>query len=400
MKGSLTIRILIVNNYARMTGGADLQCLEITEGLRRRGHEVRWLATQSEANLENSGSFVPLAVAGDNREHLTWRRSLKAARWALWNPAAASAMESLILSFRPDVVHVHKAYVQLSVAPIVVAARHRLPIVQTAHDYEFISASPLDSTGGIWDRNEAKFSFRALNSATMVARRFVHRPRVWRWIAVSDDLASTYRSVGGIECSVIPNFTDKSPVAPVPFDKRKGVLFMGRLSPEKGVEHVLEAARLIPEIPFSVAGGGPLAERVEASAGELDNLEYLGFVENSEGRSLLRQSRLCVLPSLWQEPASLVGLEAMSEGTPIVSYRRGGLAEYVSDAGAGSFSPNQDPRGLADSIASIYSDRGAWTQLSDGGRDGVAARHSRSRYLDSLEALYSSVLDAGAPEAG
>ena len=46
------LRVLIVNNYARITGGADLQCLKITEGLRHRGHEVRWLATESTANVE------------------------------------------------------------------------------------------------------------------------------------------------------------------------------------------------------------------------------------------------------------------------------------------------------------------------------------------------------------
>ena len=153
--------------------------------------------------------------------------------------------DRLIRQFRPDVVHVHKAYVQLSVAPVVVAARHGVPIVQTAHDYEFISASPVDSTGGRWDRNESRFSYRALNSTTMLARRFVHRPRVSRWIAVSRDLARSYREKAGIEMAVIPNFTEPSGCAGSLL-ARSGVVFVGRLSREKGVEHVLEAARTTP----------------------------------------------------------------------------------------------------------------------------------------------------------
>ena len=66
------------------------------------------------------------------------------------------------------------------------------------------------------------------------------------------------------------------------------------------------------------------------------------------------------MPSLWQEPGSLVGLEAMSEGTPVVTYRRGGLAEYVADAGAAWFCPAKMPVGLADAVASVYSDERAW----------------------------------------
>ena len=150
------MRVLIVNNFAKVTGGADLHCLELSEGLRERGHEVRWLATLAEDNLENAGAFVPSGVSAENREHLDPVAKFRAARWALWNPNAAAAMERLIQDYRPDVVHVHKAYVQLSVAPVVLAARHGVPVIQTAHDYEFVSASPLDSDGGKWDRKRVQ----------------------------------------------------------------------------------------------------------------------------------------------------------------------------------------------------------------------------------------------------
>ena len=82
------IRVLIVNNFARITGGADLHCLELTDGLRERGHEVRWLATRSDENLENAGAFVPPCGCGQPGSPRT-RDRLRAARWALWNPHAA-----------------------------------------------------------------------------------------------------------------------------------------------------------------------------------------------------------------------------------------------------------------------------------------------------------------------
>jgi len=382
----------MVNNFARITGGADLQCLELSEGLRERGHEVRWLATRSEKNLETSGEFVPYAVDAQSRDRLTAKERLRAARWAIWNPHAAAAMNHLMRAYRPDVVHVHKAYVQLSVAPVVIAARHGVPVIQTAHDFEFVSASTVDSGGGLWDRTESRLSYRALNSATMLVRRFVHKPRVSRWIAVSRDLAQSYRELGRIEMTVIPNFTEPARFPPVPFEQRSGVVFVGRLSPEKGVEHVLEAAKLSPDIPFTVAGDGPLADRVNAAAAELGNLDYPGFVENTGSRSLLSNARVCVLPSLWNEPGSLVGLEAMAEGTPVISYRRGGLAEYVTDADAGRFSRDESPRGLAEAVASLYSDEPAWNRFSEGGREATASLHSRPVYLEALEAVYASAM--------
>ena len=67
-------------------------------------------------------------------------------------------MERLVREFRPDVVHAHKLYPQLSVAPVVVAARHRVPVVQTLHDFELVSASLLDVRGGRLDRDETDFA--------------------------------------------------------------------------------------------------------------------------------------------------------------------------------------------------------------------------------------------------
>ena len=396
MKGSAPIRVLLVNNFARITGGADLHCLELTEGLRERGHEVRWLATASDQNLEVAGAFVPAGVDADSREHLGTRDRLRAARWALWNPHAAAEADRLIRQFRPDVVHVHKAYVQLSVAPVIVASRHGVPVLQTVHDYEFMSASPVDSAGHAWDRDESRFSYRALNSTTMLARRFLHRPRVSRWIAVSRDLAGRYREKAGIEMEVIPNFTEPSTAAPVPFSSRSGVVFVGRLSREKGVEHVLEAARNNPGIPFTIVGTGSLADRVAAAAADLANLEFRGFVDNAVGRDLLRRSRVCLMPSLWHEPGSLVGLEAMSEGTPVVTYARGGLAEYIADAGAGVVLSGEDgPSSLADAVSSVHADERAWNRFSHAGRAAVANVHSRPAYLDALEHVYRSTVSGG-----
>src|ERR1700761_8683387 len=141
-----SMRILLVNKYARVTGGSDLHCLELARGLRERGHEVAFLSTADAGNMDRVGAFVPRTVSNATREALAPAAAAKVAARSLWNRTAAAATRRSIDDFRPDVVHLHKLYPQLSVAPVVAASSRRVPLVQTLHDYEFISASPLDDS--------------------------------------------------------------------------------------------------------------------------------------------------------------------------------------------------------------------------------------------------------------
>jgi glycosyltransferase involved in cell wall biosynthesis len=291
-------------------------------------------------------------------------------------------------------MHVHKAYVQLSVSPVVEASRHGVPVVQTVHDYEFVSASPFDSSGSWWDTNESRFSFQALNSATFLARYAVHRPRVDRWIAVSDSVARRYRDERGIECTVIPNFTSPSGKPVVPHSKRDGILFLGRLSQEKGIEDLLKVAKLDPDTKFIFAGDGPLRDRVVEAAKTFPNIDYRGFVNKSEGSELIRSAVACAMPSLWEEPGPLVSLEAMAEGTPVICYPKGGLAEYVSDSEAGIVCRRADCGEISSAVRTLGTDSVSWAKYSQNGLRAIVGRHSREKYLDSLERVYDSAIDS------
>ena len=107
-------------------------------------------------NLESDGLFVDCSVTHVSRDHLGLLAQGRVFRSALWNGEAARATDRLVDEFRPDVVHTHKLYPQLSVAPVVVAARRGVPVVQTLHDFEMLGASPIDVRGGWWDRDEPR----------------------------------------------------------------------------------------------------------------------------------------------------------------------------------------------------------------------------------------------------
>jgi glycosyltransferase involved in cell wall biosynthesis len=378
------MRVVLVNKYAHLTGGADRHVLLLRRALEERGHSVVLVSTTGgEADFE-----VPVTVTHDTRDALSPVRQSAVALSALWNRHAARLTVQAIESFKPHVLHAHKLYPQLSVAPIAVTRRRRVPIVQTVHDYEFISANPLDHSGRRFDQSESRLSYRLLNDLTFVVRRRVHASAVDEWISVSDAVARLYRA-RGIQTTVLPNFVE--PAAHDPAASRSGVVFIGRLTEEKGVRHVIALARELRGTEVSIAGWGQLAPVVQDAAEELENLQFSGRIGHEAVTRMLARARVAVIPSLWEEPGAIVVLEAMATGTPLVVYRTGGIADYVEDAGAGLV---VDPN-VADMHAAVerlLHDHTLWSTCSRCALDAVRSRHSVTGYVDRLVEIYERAL--------
>jgi glycosyltransferase involved in cell wall biosynthesis len=384
------MRVLLVNKFAQVSGGADQHCLSLVAGLRERGHDVRLLSTASEENVETDGIFVPCAVTHASRDGMGAVRQAHVALTAIWNRAAAAAAKRLISEFLPEVVHVHKLYPQLSVAPVFAAARARVPIVQTLHDFELVAANPVDSGCGALDASESRLAYRALNSATFLIRRGLHRKRISRAIVPSRYVAALYAS-HGISTTVLPNFTEVAKPGPSDPRQRKGIAFVGRLHRTKGVEDVIALARRLPAMAVTVAGAGPLDALVRREASNLPNLVHLGPADRAGVARILQRARVAVMPSHAAEAGPLVALEAMAVGTPIVAYDRGGLAEYVRDTGGGRVVPPLVDDLVAASERLCDSDDD-WRRLSADARRGIARTHSRTAYVQRLEQVYEEAV--------
>jgi glycosyltransferase involved in cell wall biosynthesis len=205
------------------------------------------------------------------------------------------------------------------------------------------------------------------------------------WVAVSRRVRDIY-AAGGIAAAVLPNFTE--PRTDVPgFARREGVLYVGRLAPEKGIAHVVRSAEASPRIAHAIVGDGPERAMVEAAAGRLANLSFLGPLEKSEVESRIAGARLVLMPSLWQEPGPLTALESLANGTPVIAYPNGGLAEYVDDS-QGGLVVEEGGGELADAVRTLYADRGRWEAASKRARRAAARVHSPARYAEAIEAIY------------
>lgn len=387
------MRILMVNKYAYVTGGADRQCIALANLLRDVGHDVAFISVDDERNLERCGLFVPSLVTNKTRDFLNGRQKAKVLGNAIWNTDAARAMKRLSKSFRPDIVHAHKLYPQLSASVIAMARRASLPIVQTLHDYEFISASSLDADGGRIDRLESRLIYRALNTAVFPVRTWQHSPAVSEWIAVSEYVARVH-AARGIHATVVHNFADVDIGCPSrERSEREGLVFVGTLSVEKGILDVLEVARRVTTERFIIAGSGPLEATVLRMAANLSNVEFRGRLDPDGVSAAMGSARVVLIPSRWPEPGALVALEAMAAGTPIAAYRSGGLPEYVERTGAGLVVP-PDPDSLAAACQRLLGSAAIWERCSASGLSAVANEFSKDAHVRAVLGVYERALDA------
>ncbi len=159
------------------------------------------------------------------------------------------------------------------------------------------------------------------------------------------------------------------------------VLFVGRLAEAKGVREAVKAWRRSGvELPLVLAGTGPLRAELEAEAAEQKGsaaLEVLGWVERERLSALYRRARVLVLPSRWQEPFGIVGIEALSFGVPVVAWESGGVGEWHPGPGLVRWG---DTSALARALAKAV-----------GKRLLLLPRFDRDEAIGRLTALYARV---------
>lgn len=199
----------------------------------------------------------------------------------------------------------------------------------------------------------------------------------------------------GIDSVPESDGSDELPLA----RERPTVLFLGRVTRQKGPEYFIEVARRVadhvPDAQFVLAGTGDLLPRVIERAVELelaDRIHFAGPVKGAEVDRLYRAADVCVMPSV-SEPLGLVALESLRNGTPCVIPRDSGVAEVVRHAFRVDF---WDVDEMANKVIGLLAHQPLWEELSEAGLAEVrsprlgldhAARLTADSYARALQAL-------------
>lgn len=407
------MKILHVNKFFDLHGGAENYMHQLMRRQEAQGHEAHALSTRSPNNLPSDDATRFVERYDYAKSDGPFRDARKAAAF-LWNREAGRAMAETLRQLRPDVVHLHNIYHHLSssvLAPIRVA---RIPCVQTLHDYKLACPNyKMFTEGAVCERckggryieavkHRCLYASTAGNVLAAVEMGFTklfqsYERTVRAFICPSQFMADKMAAWGEppSKLTVIPNPVEV-PETMAPRDQTY-LLAVGRLSVEKGFETLIRAAAAAPGVEIRIAGIGPEESRLKTLATSLGaKVEFLGFKRRDDLAGLRRHAVALVVPSVWYENAPLAVLEAMADGLPVIASRIGGLPELVQDGVNGFLVLPQDPDGLAGALkkfAGLPAEQK--TAMAEAGKRNVIERYTWERHLASLDALYASLGSRG-----
>ena len=303
------MRVLIAHNAYQQRGGEDSVVADEVELLRAGGHEVMQMSAHND----------DIAQMG----------RLELAAGTLWSGASARQMRALCSAFRPDVVHVHNSFPLLSPAVHWAAQEAGVPVVQTLHNFRLLCPQAMllregrvceDCVGRLPWRGAMRGCYRgSVTQSTLLAGMLaLHRGlgtwhrRVNRFIALNSFCRDKFVQ-GGLPAArvvVKPNFVDL-PLPPP--HRREGLLFVGRLSPEKGLG-VLAAASRELAAPVTVVGSGPMEQSLRGEPG----LRLLGAMPMDQVMKQMQSAAALVLPSVWYENFPRTLVEAWACGLSLI----------------------------------------------------------------------------------
>jgi len=402
------MRILHVNKYLYRRGGAESYMQEVASLQQAAGHEVAFFGmdhpdNEPQAYAEHFPAYLelepaPPSVAG---------RVTGFGRM-VWSTSARRGIDAVAADFHPDVVHLHNVYHHLSPSILGPLARRRIPTVMTLHDYKLacptyrfldkgeVCQACLGGHFGQAVRRRCKDGSLA-SSTAMAAELAVHTAlRVYRHVQLfvcPSRFMAGRMAAGGVfpdRLRWIPHF-----VSPLPerssVEGSENVVFAGRLSPEKGVDTLIEAVGRVPAMGLEIAGEGPDRGRLEDLARERGDgrVRFLGRLDGDEVDAVIGQALAVVLPSRWYENQPMIVLEAFARGVPVIATDIGGTPELVRHGADGLLVPPDDADALAAALRMLVDDPARARAMGKAARERALTDFSSDVHLGRLDRAYA-----------
>ena len=396
------MRILLVNDYGRPQGGAEILLINLREALRRAGHDARLFA--SNAGDIDAANVADYTCHGSNTRLRTLVQT--------FNPWAVRRLRQVLSEFQPDVVHVKMFLTQLS--PFILPVLRNYPALYHIVWYRSIcplgtkqlpNQTPCHSPPGLVCHRTGCLPWRVWLPLMLQLKLW----RRWRsvfkaMVAASEAVRVRLLAEGVGPIEVIHNgiaaAAPRSSLSSAPT-----IAFAGRLVREKGVDVLLRAFALLksrlPEAKLVICGDGPDRKRIENLILELnlpDDVSMRGFLPTRQVVETFRRSWVVAVPSVWEEPFGHVGIEAMMNGIPIVASKIGGLAEIVEDGRTGFVVPPNDSEALSSALLKIAGDRQMAETMGRAAHERAMARFSEEELVRRFVNVYRSI-GAGSAEA-
>lgn len=386
------MKILLANKFYYRRGGDCIYVLNLERMLKEHGHEVAVFAMDYPQNLPSEwSSFFPSEMT-----------RLKALTRPFGDNEVRKKFMSMLDSFRPDVVHLNNIHTHLS--PVIAELAHcrGIRVVWTLHDYKLLCPRYDCRLGGkeICERCFGDDKTPCLRNTcmkgSMLASIIGWREAVtWNrkrleactdvFICPSRFMAEKMEEGGFDKEKLVPmcNFIDTDLCRGDDYVGRGDYYcFVGRLSHEKGVRTLVNAAGRLP-YRLVVIGGGPLEEELRAIGDK--NIDFVGFKQWDEIKRLVGGARFSVIPSEWYENNPLSVIEAQCLGTPVLGARIGGIPELIEEGVSGMTFKSGDAAELKEKIDAMFHTGFDYRSIAEKSQ----SRYDAGAYYEKLMTIYN-----------
>ncbi len=383
------MKILLCHNAYQLKGGEDHVVAAEHQLLLDHGHEVILWTLDNDAIASVVGK-------------------IKTGLRVSYSESSKHELISLIRKHQPNIVHVHNFFPLMTPSVYDACLEERVPVVQTLHNYRLFCANGLLlrkgkvcelCLGGNPYQAVKHQCYRHSALQSFAVARMIHRHRkqqtfvgkVSRFIVLTEFAKKKFVEYGlpDEKITVKPNFLVDQTVTSQSVVRDPTVLFVGRLSEEKGIETLLSIAKK-SDLTIKVIGGGPLRDQVQSCAA----IDYLGELTKGQVAEQMRKAAVLVMPSICYEAGfPLVLMEAMQSGLPIVATDLGGMAEIIEHNKTGLKVPSNNPQAFIQAIKSLMTDKTRWQSMSEAGKRLVDDRYRAEENARQLLAIYKDVIN-------
>lgn len=409
------MKVLLVNKFHYRKGGSETYYFTLADALKQAGHEVVFFAMEdAQKNLpcEQERYFVSNAsVTGGMKSKLNMILHLT------YSKEAYRKMSQLLEAEKPDLVILNLVHKQitLSVIDAVKAYDPKLPIFWTMHDLIAVcpSYSMRDGSGNICEKcldgnylhcvkNKCIKGSTLMSVLSAYEAAYIRRRKWYDQVDLFICPSEFYfRKLTEGKFTEKPIITIRNPLPlDTVFEAKKEnegyILFFGRLSPEKGVKTLIEAAKR-SGCHLVILGTGPQEKELKALAADAANIEFKGFQTGEALKNYVRNSRCVVLPSEWYENGPYSAMEAMAMGKPLIVSANGGLPELVED-GVNGYIYGKTAEELTASIEKIRTlDEDAYVRMMQASLDKAKEMFAAESYVQEIERQYQHVTASYGP---
>lgn len=346
------MKVLLVNKFLFVVGGAESYMLNIGNKLKELGHEVKYFGLKNKKNIA-SNEFLPK----DSKINPFSK---------IYSTNVKKQFQKLIDEFKPDIVHFNNINYQLTTSIIDACKENNIPAVMTLHDPQIVCPNHMFfSNGQICTecldgnfhhciekkciKNNLLLSYIGYKESLFTHKKYKY-DWIYKFISPSSFLAKRIEDGGfkNDKIIILQNPSKNILVGTKSVNKQEYILYFGRLSEEKGIRQLLDA--LPHGINLKVAGSGPL----EGFVKENKNCEYLGQLKFEELKDVIRKAKCTIYPSIWYENCPMSIIESISLGTPVLASNFGGIPELIKDGKTGYLFDPKDNDSIKRAINKLF----------------------------------------------